>query len=148
MKIPKPAEGDRERFTALVPEAPQVEVKPMFGNLGAFVNGNMFMGLFGSDVGIKLPDDDQQQLLAEPGTGPWPDTSPSQLTGPQTPRTTGSADHWPTWLACRRSSPRHPRNHAGSPADPQGEQRQVWHICGRGTLADPASALETPRSVA
>jgi TfoX/Sxy family transcriptional regulator of competence genes len=64
MKIPKPAEGDRERFTALVPEAPQVEVKPMFGNLGAFVNGNMFMGLFGSDVGIKLPEDDQQQLLA------------------------------------------------------------------------------------
>jgi LmbE family N-acetylglucosaminyl deacetylase len=35
---PGPTEGDRERFTALVPEAPQVEVKPMFGNLGAFVN--------------------------------------------------------------------------------------------------------------
>jgi TfoX/Sxy family transcriptional regulator of competence genes len=43
----------------------------MFGNLGAFVNGNMFMGLFGSDVGIKLPEDDQQQLLAEPGAGPF-----------------------------------------------------------------------------
>jgi hypothetical protein len=41
----------------------------MFGNLGAFVNGNMFMGLFGSDVGIKLPEDDQQRLLAEPGAG-------------------------------------------------------------------------------
>ena len=71
MKIPKPTAGDRERFTALIPEASQVEVKPMFGNLGAFVNGNMFMGLFGSDVGIKLPDDDQQRLLAEPGTGPF-----------------------------------------------------------------------------
>src|SRR5215470_13800641 len=71
MKIPKPTEADRERFTALVPEAPQVEVKPMFGNLGAFVNGNMFMGLFGSDVGVKLPDDDQQRLLAEPGAGPF-----------------------------------------------------------------------------
>ena len=67
MKIPKPTAGDRERFTTLVPQASQVEVKPMFGNLGAFVNGNMFMGLFGSDVGIKLPDDDQQRLLAEPG---------------------------------------------------------------------------------
>jgi len=42
----------------------------MFGNLGAFVNGNMFMGLFGSDVGVKLPDDARQQLLAQPGTGP------------------------------------------------------------------------------
>jgi hypothetical protein len=43
----------------------------MFGNLGAFVNGNMFMGLFGPDVGIKLPEDDQQRLLAEPGAGPF-----------------------------------------------------------------------------
>ena len=34
----------RERFAALVPDAPRVEIKPMFGNLGAFVNGNMFMG--------------------------------------------------------------------------------------------------------
>jgi hypothetical protein len=125
MKIPKPTEGDRERFTALVPEAPQVEVKPMFGNLGAFVNGNMFMGLFGSDVGIELPEDDQQRLLAEPAparsarkSAPWPDTSPSQPTGPQTPRTTGSADHWPTWLACRRRSLRRPRNHAVSPPPP------------------------------
>jgi hypothetical protein len=33
MKIPKPAAGDRERFTALIPEASQVEVKPMSGNL-------------------------------------------------------------------------------------------------------------------
>jgi TfoX/Sxy family transcriptional regulator of competence genes len=26
----------------------------MFGNLGAFVNGNMFAGLFGSTIGVKL----------------------------------------------------------------------------------------------
>ena len=71
MKIPKPTEADRERFTGLVPDAPHVEIKPMFGNLGAFVNGNMFMGLFGSDVGIKLPERDQRQLLAEPGAGPF-----------------------------------------------------------------------------
>jgi TfoX/Sxy family transcriptional regulator of competence genes len=71
MKIPKPTEDDRERFTELVPDAPHVEVKPMFGNLGAFVNGNMFMGLFGSDVGIKLPEDDQHRLLEEPGAGPF-----------------------------------------------------------------------------
>lgn len=71
MKVPKPTEDDRERFITLVPDAPQVEVKPMFGNLGAFVNGNMFMGLFGPDVGIKLSDNDRQLLLAEPGTGPF-----------------------------------------------------------------------------
>jgi TfoX N-terminal domain len=77
MKIPKPTEADRERFAGLVPDDANVpgdahvEVKPMFGNLGAFVNGNMFMGLFGSDVGIKLPEDDRHRLLAEPGAGPF-----------------------------------------------------------------------------
>src|SRR5215831_2410325 len=44
-------------------------------------------------------------------SAPWPDMSPFQLTGPQTPRRTGSADQWPMWLACRRRSPRRPRNH-------------------------------------
>ena len=71
MQMPKPTEGDRERFTALVPEDPDVVVKPMFGNLGAFVNGNMFMGLFGSAIGVKLPSADQEELLAQPGAGPF-----------------------------------------------------------------------------
>ena len=71
MKIPKPTEADRERFTALLPSAPGVEVKPMFGNLGAFVNGNMFMGLFGPDIGLRLPDEDREELLALPGAGPF-----------------------------------------------------------------------------
>jgi TfoX/Sxy family transcriptional regulator of competence genes len=71
MKIPKPTDADRERFTALVPTGPGVEVKPMFGNLGAFVNGNMFMSVFGSDVGVKLPDADREKLLRQPGAGPF-----------------------------------------------------------------------------
>ena len=71
MKMPRPTEDDRARFGALVPDAAGVETKPMFGNLGAFVNGNMFMGLFGSDVGLKLPEAEQQELLAVPGTGPF-----------------------------------------------------------------------------
>jgi TfoX/Sxy family transcriptional regulator of competence genes len=71
VKMPKVTDEDKERFQRLVPDDPAVEVKPMFGNLGAFVNGNMFMGLFGSSVGLKLPDDDKAQLLAEPGAGPF-----------------------------------------------------------------------------
>jgi hypothetical protein len=70
MKIPKPTAGDRERFTALVPEASQAEVKPMFGNLGVFVNGIVFMGLFGSDVGIKLPR--RRSAAAACRAGHWP----------------------------------------------------------------------------
>jgi TfoX/Sxy family transcriptional regulator of competence genes len=71
MKMPKPTEDDRRRVHDLVPEAPGVEVRPMFGNLGAFVNGNMFMGLFGSDVGLKLPEAERERLLAQPGAGPF-----------------------------------------------------------------------------
>jgi hypothetical protein len=43
----------------------------MFGNLGAFVNGNMFMGLFGSDIGVKLAPDDAAALGAIDGAGPF-----------------------------------------------------------------------------
>ncbi|KGN29938.1 hypothetical protein N798_12130 [Knoellia flava TL1] len=28
----------------------------MFGSVGAFVNGNMFAGLFGDSLGVKLDD--------------------------------------------------------------------------------------------
>ena len=71
MEMPKPTEADKDHFRSLVPDDPRVEVKPMFGNLGAFVNGNMFMGMFGADVGVKLPDADREALLAEEGAGPF-----------------------------------------------------------------------------
>ena len=70
MKMPRPADDDRRRFEALVPDDPRVVVKPMFGNLGAFVNGNMFMGLFGPAVGVKLSADDAAVLSAVDGAGP------------------------------------------------------------------------------
>ena len=70
MQVPKPTEADRDRFRALVPDDPRVEVKPMFGNLGGFVNGNMFMGLLGSAVGVKLAEADGEQLRAA-GGGPF-----------------------------------------------------------------------------
>jgi len=70
VKIPKPTEGDKARFESLVPQDPRVEVKPMFGNLGAFVNGNMFMGLFGADIGVKLADGDKDKLMTA-GGGPF-----------------------------------------------------------------------------
>jgi hypothetical protein len=71
VEIPKPTDDDRAFFQSLVPDDPTVDVKPMFGNLGGFVNGNMFMGLFGSDVGVKLPTDRREALLVEDGAGPF-----------------------------------------------------------------------------
>jgi TfoX/Sxy family transcriptional regulator of competence genes len=41
----------------------------MFGNLAAFVNGNMFCGLFGDGLFVRLPEDERAALLLEPGAG-------------------------------------------------------------------------------
>jgi len=56
MQIPKPTDDDKRRFSELVHDDPSVQVKLMIGNLGAFVNGNMFAGLFGPPVGVRLVD--------------------------------------------------------------------------------------------
>ena len=71
MKMPKATDADKEHFRLLVPDAPGVEVKPMFGQLGAFVNGNMFAGLFAPAVGVKLDDRGRAELEAVPGSGPF-----------------------------------------------------------------------------
>src|SRR5439155_11277733 len=71
MQIPRPTEEDKSYFRSLVPDDPRVEVKPMFGNVGGFVNGNMFMGLFGPDVGVKLPEAEAAKLRKTAGAGPF-----------------------------------------------------------------------------
>ena len=68
MQIQRPTEADKQRFRDLVPQDSRVEIKPMFGNLGAFVQGSMFMGLFGSEIGVKLTPADQDQVRAAGGT--------------------------------------------------------------------------------
>ncbi|MBI1758758.1 MAG: TfoX/Sxy family protein [Actinobacteria bacterium] len=76
MAFPRPSDTDRDRFRALVPDDSRVEIKPMFGQLGAFVDGNMFLGLFGADVGVKLAADDRGRLLAEGGSPFGPEERP------------------------------------------------------------------------
>ena len=49
----------------MLPSDPNVTVKPMFGNISAFINGNLFMGLFGDDLFVRLPDKDGQELLGK-----------------------------------------------------------------------------------
>jgi TfoX/Sxy family transcriptional regulator of competence genes len=71
MEMPKASDQDKERFRALVPDNPDVVVKPMFGNLGAFVNGNMFAGLFGPTIGIKLSPEDREELESSERTVPF-----------------------------------------------------------------------------
>ena len=71
MEMPKATEEDKERFRRVVPDHPGVVVKPMFGNLGAFINGNMFAGLFGSTIGVKLSPGDREMLESSERTVPF-----------------------------------------------------------------------------
>lgn len=67
MKMPKPSEPAKAAFTRLVPGEPAITLKPMFGNLAAFVNGNMFAGLFGDDLFVRLPDAEAKPIMKAGG---------------------------------------------------------------------------------
>lgn len=52
-----------EAFESLVPEAPVVERRKMFGYPCTFVGGNMFMGLHGNDLFLRLSENDRSVFL-------------------------------------------------------------------------------------
>jgi TfoX/Sxy family transcriptional regulator of competence genes len=54
-------------FRSLVPEDDRVTIRPMFGNISAFVNGNMFFGIFGNDLFVRLSIEDQVEILKNKG---------------------------------------------------------------------------------
>jgi len=67
MKMPRPSEQAKAAFTGLVPGDPAITLRPMFGNLAAFVNGNMFAGLFGDDLFVRLPDAEAAAIKSQGG---------------------------------------------------------------------------------
>jgi TfoX/Sxy family transcriptional regulator of competence genes len=71
MSMPKPDEASLAWFQSLVPDDPDVKVRPMFGNKAAFVNGNMFLALFGPQVAVRLPEEARQELLGQNGASPF-----------------------------------------------------------------------------
>ena len=79
--MPKPSDQAKAAFTKLVPDEPAVTMRPMFGNLAAFVNGNMFAGLFGEDLFVRLPDDQSAPIRTQGGRElmPSPLADPSPL---------------------------------------------------------------------
>ena len=66
-KMPKPTEETNDLFASVVPDHPAVTTRPMFGQLSAFVNGNMFMGIFGDDLLVRLPEVDREAVIASGG---------------------------------------------------------------------------------
>ncbi|MCB5290654.1 TfoX/Sxy family protein [Arthrobacter sp. SO3] len=71
MDMPKASDADKEYFRSVLPDHPEVVIRPMFGNLGAFVNGNMFAGLFGPTIGVKLSAADKELLDSTERTVPF-----------------------------------------------------------------------------
>ncbi len=67
MPTPRPSEETKALFRAALPEVDGVEIKPMFGQLAGFVNGNMFTGIFGDSVFVRLGVEDREALLEEDG---------------------------------------------------------------------------------
>ncbi len=63
MKIPRPDEDSKRFFRSILPDDQTVTVRPMFGNEAAFVNGNMFMGLYGSGMFVRLSDEDRAEFF-------------------------------------------------------------------------------------
>jgi TfoX/Sxy family transcriptional regulator of competence genes len=56
-------------FRAAVPKGSTT--KNMFGGVAAFVNNNMFGGLFGHSIVVKLSDTDRKEALALDGAAPF-----------------------------------------------------------------------------
>jgi len=62
-KMPRSTKESEAFLRSMVTRRPEVTVRPMFGNLSAFVNGNMYAGVFGDDLFVRLSEGDSKELL-------------------------------------------------------------------------------------
>src|SRR3989442_6272042 len=67
MHIPRPGENSKEFSRSILPDDPRITIRPMFGNISAFVNGNMFTGLFGDDLFVRVSEESRKELLEKKG---------------------------------------------------------------------------------
>lgn len=65
--MPKPSEQAKADFARIVPDEPGIQLKPMFGQVSAFINGNMFCGLWGDELTVKLPETEIAKVKAKGG---------------------------------------------------------------------------------
>jgi len=63
----KPPQSLADLFGACVPDAPGVSQRKMFGFPAAFVNGNMFAGLFEDQMFVRLSTEQAARLTQEHG---------------------------------------------------------------------------------
>jgi TfoX/Sxy family transcriptional regulator of competence genes len=66
-KMPRSSKESEALLRSLLPSEKEITVRPMFGNLSAFVRGNMFVGVYGDDLFVRLSDSDRAELLENDG---------------------------------------------------------------------------------
>ncbi|MGB6501352.1 MAG: TfoX/Sxy family protein [Thermoplasmata archaeon] len=71
MKFAAPAASTVRDFEALLPSAPGVTSKMMFGQPAAVVNGHLFFGVFGNQLFVRLSDADRSEAGEIPGFLPF-----------------------------------------------------------------------------
>lgn len=64
-------EAARERFRELVPQGPNIELRPMFGTLAALVDGHVFALVMAARIGIHVDAEASAELEALPGSEPF-----------------------------------------------------------------------------
>ena len=67
MKMPKPSEESKAALARVVPDEPAVTIKPMFGQMSGFVNGNMFIGIWGDELVLRLPEEEIAKVKKQGG---------------------------------------------------------------------------------
>jgi hypothetical protein len=93
--VHRASEEAKDRFKMLIPDVQDVAMKAMFGNLGTFVNANMFAGLFSPHFRVALPAPDN-------GRGRQVRTRPMKVVAlPQEPDESGKWGQSPG-QKCRR----------------------------------------------
>lgn len=63
MSIPRADPEAKEFLRSVLPADERITLRPMFGNVSAFVNGNMFAGVFGTLVFLRLDPEGREELL-------------------------------------------------------------------------------------
>jgi TfoX/Sxy family transcriptional regulator of competence genes len=67
MSMPRTDDKMKQFFAAVMPGDPHIHIRPMFGNLAGFINGNMFVGLYGQQIFVRLPEDERTRLMEQEG---------------------------------------------------------------------------------
>ena len=71
VKIPRVDPSTKMFLESVLPGDERIHLRPMFGNVAAFLNGHMFSGTLGETVFVRLSEKGRKELLALRGASPF-----------------------------------------------------------------------------